>query len=532
MIERKIQTEAYWREELEISDQDMEDLGTLVLEVERPLSCSELTRSLIANYGQREEDWIRRQLAKGTVYRPNGSFSVGDGVVFPHLDFAVGTVAGLRDGYNPEYDDFKVIAVQFEGTDGESRQFAAELKMPHKLAFPDDTSWGEQFSVSPGALFDRYGSMAMIKLEERLQTDPGFVEFRGAWLATAMVADIHVGHLNIAEAMLDVHGELLSADELMVELDLPEEIPQAVKAFSLNQAMSQDARFDDVGDKAQVIWSLRRWEPMPVLLLPDRLTFEAVAYDRTGLDVTHLQLEREIDDEASRLMAAPTAADATALTLLLGYPHWRLGTLPVTARASAFFPEGSPEQHTRITFVDQANSVEFPGWVVRAHGFVYGLEEWYRSNNIPVGAYVKLERTKDPHRVAVGFIPRRMQREWVRVVSKNSDGALEFRLQKRPIACEYDEFCLLDEGDRAVTDALWQEEQKRDRSLDELVMLVFLELAKLSPSGLVHAKTLYTAMNVFRRCTPGVVFATLFRLPQFVTTGGGYWLFQERADAV
>jgi len=42
----------------------------------------------------------------------------------------------------------------------------------------------------------------------------------------------------------------------------------------------------------------------------------------------------------------------------------------------------------------------------------------------------------------------------------------------------------------------------------------------------VHGKTLYTAVNVLRRCPPGLVFATLFGVRGFITTGDGYWVLQ------
>jgi hypothetical protein len=248
--------------------------------------------------------------------------------------------------------------------------------------------------------------------------------------------------------------------------------------------------------------------------------------------VTHLQVEREIDVEASQVIAPPTAADARALTLLLSYPHWRCGTLPLTARTRALFPKGNPGQLTGITFVDGRNNSEFAGWVVHDHGYVAGLGDWYASNDILAGSYVRLERTDDPHRVAVDVIPRRMQREWVRVVSRDARGELAFEMQKRPVACEYDEFCVMDESDRETVDKLWATEQTRDRSLDQIVTAVYLELAKLNPGLSVHAKTLYAGVNVIKRCPPGLLFATLFAIPRLVTSGDGYWMLEEGTDTL
>jgi hypothetical protein len=119
-----------------------------------------------------------------------------------------------------------------------------------------------------------------------------------------------------------------------------------------------------------------------------------------------------------------------------------------------------------------------------------------------------------------------MQREWTPMVIQNDEGELGFTMQKRPIACQYDELCLVDEPDRGVGDLLWAAEQERDRTLGELVHAVYLELAKLTPSVAVHAKTVYTAVNILRRCSPGEVFAALFRARDLVTTGDGYWIKQ------
>ena len=247
-------------------------------------------------------------------------------------------------------------------------------------------------------------------------------------------------------------------------------------------------------------------------------------------------MEREIDDEASTLMAPPTAADAASATILLGYAHWREGALPLTDRTRTFFPEGAEGQHTLITFVNRTSGEpSFPGWVVHSHRYVYGLQDWYQANDVLPGAFVKLERVEDAPvngaRLSVGIdlFPRRMQREWVHVAF-GEEGRVAFRLQKRPIAFEYDDLCVLDEHSRVEMDQLWAAEAERGRPLEQLVRQVFVDLVKLSANGMVHSKTVYSALNALRRCPPGLVFATLFRLPEFVTAGDGYWIYQGGDD--
>jgi hypothetical protein len=124
-----------------------------------------------------------------------------------------------------------------------------------------------------------------------------------------------------------------------------------------------------------------------------------------------------------------------------------------------------------------------------------------------------------------------MQREWVRV-ALDRDGELGFQMEKRPIAYEYDELAVFDENDRTAIDALEQRERESERPLDELLRSLFLSLVSLGPNGMVHSKTIYGAVNVLRRCPPGLVFATLFRLPEFVTAGDGYWIYQGSTDVL
>jgi hypothetical protein len=81
--------------------------------------------------------------------------------------------------------------------------------------------------------------------------------------------------------------------------------------------------------------------------------------------------------------------------------------------------------------------------------------------------------------------------------------------------------------DEAIATELWESEQERGRSLDGIIQYVFLELAKLSPHGTVYAKTLYNAVNILKRCPPGRIFSTLFKLPHFVSVEEGSWMFNE-----
>ena len=211
MIEQRIQTNEYWQE-YTVSDQDMEEIGMLFLEAERPLSSRELGRALVESYCQREQSQVRRQLAQGAVYRPNGTFAVGDSLVFPHMGFALGQVVDLRPGHNPEHGAFTVITVEFQGNGskaggGKTRSFAAELQGPHKLAVSDELSWESEFTLSPDDLYRSFGELVEDELQDRLDAEPGYWSFRGKWLPASVGVDVHVGLLNIAEAVIDIQGK-------------------------------------------------------------------------------------------------------------------------------------------------------------------------------------------------------------------------------------------------------------------------------------------------------------------------------------
>jgi hypothetical protein len=59
------------------------------------------------------------------------------------------------------------------------------------------------------------------------------------------------------------------------------------------------------------------------------------------------------------------------------------------------------------------------------------------------------------------------------------------------------------------------------------MLRVVPELTKLSPQATIHAKAVYSAVNILKRTPPGPVFAHLSTEPRFVPMGGGYWTYDE-----
>jgi hypothetical protein len=338
----------------------------------------------------------------------------------------------------------------------------------------------------------------------------------------SLLADVGIAHLHLAEAVLDMHsGGPLTTQSILKEIGLPKEANPRLQAFSLDHALFQDERFDEVGPAGQVLWYLRSMEPEEVRTAPERLRYETLEYDWQALTDELLALEQEIDDELSNLRSPANPADS--VTFSLNFPHRRVGTLPLNSRLRHLFPTAYEAPHILMTLVDGQTDEEMPGWVVREHRYVYGLADFYRRHKLPVGAYLTVRRTDDPSRVVVDFMAHRPHTEWIRLAVPLSDNRLRFENHKRLIGAEYDDLMVLGADDLKGVDALWMSTLQPARNLVDTLRDLIAELARLTPQHTVHAKTLYSAVNVVRRCPPGPLFAALVTRPEFEHVGGPYW---------
>ena len=524
MIQRATQTPEYWGNSFSITNEDLEHLLNLFFEDELPRTDDELALAVVRRHCQREEAAVSRELAKGTLYQPKHVYEVGQRLVFPALDYIVGNVVAVRDGQNPEVGPFQVIQVQFEGQP--ERAFAANFSCAHRLneesagTMPQD---GESLR-SPEDLYHLYGANVHAQLVAALENRTDFVWLFGKWFPSGLLADVNVGHLNLAEAVLDMAGGgPLPTEVLLRDVGLPHEINKQLQEFSLNYTLYKDERFDEVGPAGQVLWFLRRLEPPEVLYPPRRLMYEPVACRRELLDEALLRIESELADEWSELAAPDELPDE--ITFALTFPHRRVGTLPLTPTIASFFPSGRTRR-IRFMFEDARSGQRWPGWVVREHRYVFGLDIWYEANDVPVGGWIQLVRSDEPGIVIIDLQSRRPKREWVRVATVK-DSKLIFEMLKRQMTCEYDELMVAAVDNPASADELWVRTEEQRRPLAGLIQDLFPQLARLSPQGTVHAKTLYSAVNILRRIPPGPVFTDIVTHPAFRAVGNGYWVARE-----
>lgn len=524
MIQLRTQTAEYWERDYRLTSQDVSYVYDRILDRGAPMSLGELAAMQMERISRREQESLQADLSRGSVYQPKDLYQVGDTLIFPALDLALGKVVSTRVGRNPEYGEFTVIRVQMEGGD-KVREFASGLSGNHALNRTDGQSdlLASADLLSGAELTERYGAIVEQRIAGVLEKNEAFARFRGEWFVRDMLVPIGPGHLNIAEALIEVKGKPLPTPELAADLDLPAEVSEEIRNLSVNFALQADERFDNVGDSGRDIWYLRRLTPEQVVNPPIRLAISSEPYDRRSIAPDLLLVEREIDDEGSVEAGGGPPRPVYRLTMTLSYPHWRAGTLPLTARTRGMFPEATA-RHSPVVLIDGQTGDRMQGWVVPGAGFVYGLEAWYRRHNLPAGTVLKLERARDPRVITVDFEPQRLQGLWFKIAAVQN-GKLTFQMRKQQVACRYDDLMAIGGEDAEALDQLWTEVDARGDSLFEIMVDIMPELVKLSPQGTVHAKTIYSAVNILKRTPPGPIFALLTVEPCFEAVGGGYWTF-------
>lgn len=518
MIQPRTQTAAYWGSDFTLTESDIEQIYNHFIEEERPQTVKQIAYSIMAYHVAEEANNVRRLLSGRKVYQPQASYNVGDELVFPVLGFAHGTVKGIRSGYNPKDGQFQVIEVEM---DGSVREFAAEFSAEHRLNVEDGSGFEALENVDLDQLFALYGDVVQDKVTQALESHNEFVRLGDVWFVKQLMAEVNVGHLHLTEAILEIHnGGPLTTEEILPQLDMDTGVDKEVLIFSLNYHLLQDERFDEVAPQGKVAWFLRRMEPESVLQIPSRLVYRSIPYDRALISPQLRLLERELDDEWSNL-ESPSGVHPVVFTLL--FPHRYAGTIPLSARIRPLFPpSSSPRQ--RILLLDDETEEEIVGWIVQEGRYIYGLTDWYEKNGIPIGGFVHLQPGPEPGIVKLGFDRRRAQREWVRLATA-VDNRIQFELKRRAIGCGFDDLMIVGTDTIAAIDALWRRAESHQRSVASLLAEIFPQLAGLNPQNTVHAKTLYSALNMLRRVPPGPMFAELVRHPAFQPVGDHYWKF-------
>ena len=510
----------YWTD-LQITQQDVEYLHNHLFELETPLTARELVAVFINQRVNAERlDTQQRRQAGGKTYLPRESYYVGDDLIFPALNWKHGKVIATRPGANPEIGTFDVLTVDLGN--GSERLFASNLP---NHALNDQPVTVEEDGYDSEDILRTHGSSLEIKIESAFQADDELVRIAGRWFPRALLVDVNVGHLNLAEAVLDMAGgEPLPTSALLKDVALAEGVNLKLAEFSLNLALQEDERFDEVGPAGKVLWCLRRLEPEEVREAPIYLRYSPVEYDRSSLSSQMVNLEAQLDDELSEVQAKVNA-DIKEVTVSLIFPHLRAGTLPLSTRVRPLFPTAYESPRVRFTLVDGKTKQKMPGWVVREHGYVFGLRDWYKANDLIPGSLVRIRRGDLPGEVIIEAKTYRSTKDWVRTVLVGADGGVVFAMLKQSVSAEFNDRMAFAIPSVEGVDQFWV--QEKQRPFEKLVADLIREMSKLTPQGHVHAQELYSAVNIVRRVPPAPLFALLSNDPQFTHVGDLHFRLSE-----
>ncbi|MEA3406563.1 MAG: hypothetical protein U9R48_00600 [Chloroflexota bacterium] len=521
----KTQQEAFWRDEYQVSEEDLDLITGLILDEGTPQSLDVLTSAVILHHFHQEQEEVLRQAEKGVIYRPADEYRVGDELVFSALDFAVGEVVGVREGDNPRYEPFNVVRVDFGG---EEREFASGFGHVHPLNRPVEeliSGTGEEMDEAELLrLFEHYVACA---LEPALEENKDFMRFGDSWFLSALLPEIHVGHLNLAEAIIYEAGEPVRAEEMVEDLELEGGSVDA-QIFALNRALGEDERFDDVSLDDAPAWYLRALEPEAIY---ERPRVHEVGYGAEGgeyVGLTMLDMIEEIGDELDDVETI-ILEEVSDIHFEVVFPHLQAGTMPATRQFMRHLPSDTGH-HFSVTFVDGSTKEHMKVWVVPEEGYVCGLGDWYAQMGMCVGGRVTVSALEDPLTFKISVTPQRGRgSNWVRSVSVDNE-RLVLQMQRANIAVDCDPNMMVNIPNPQEIVRLMERTAESDPPLGSLVRTAIRELVKLSSRGVVHAKAIYSVVNLLRRTGAVPIFSELTRNACFDPVGEGFWAYDSELE--
>ena len=519
---------SYW-ENLDIIPDDLQHLSTYLFETEIPLTIQELSKVLILY--RREQ--IKRQeasleAASGLPYQPKNTYQIADKIRFPELDDKVGVVISLRESVNPSMPPFQVAEIEFE--DGSIRKFATQLDA-HDL---NENVYRQKSSTDESieSIMLLHGKLVNQKLRAALDNQSELVRIGDTWFPQSLLIDLGPGYLNIAEAILDsLAGGPLSIDELMEQLEIGANTNnKKLLAFSLNYALQEDPRFDEVGTTGKFSWFLRRLEPEEVQNKPLYLIADQPKTIDQELPEEFFNLLYDLDDELSFTIEEINDVErADTVSVTLTYPHWRAGSLPVTPNTNQVFPSALESQNVKIAFIDEQSQSTISAWLVREGNYVIGLRDWFEEKNLIPGSIIDVTATSDPGLLKISPQRKRTNKEWIKTVLVGADGGLVFALLRQPIYAGFNERMAIAIPDMAGLDAAWKSRQSKAPTLKSDVMRMMSDLSKLNNQRHVRFIDLYAAINIFRRTTPMDLLDVLISNEDFFHVGDNYFHITEKA---
>ncbi len=495
---------------INIDENDLDLIYNRLLEKEIPMTPLQLAGSVIESrikkYKQKADE---DSVSEDQYYRPRKVYKAGDEIEFPLNDGAKGVVESVRPGVNPALGDFSVITVVME--DGSKKNFASGLAS-HKLNDYDYDNPDPKLTDSKH-VFKKFGRQIGKKIAAILSANEDLVRIGSFWFPQALLTEVNPGYLNLAEAVLEMEeGRPLTTEEILEQIDYPVDSNSELTIFSFNYAMQRDNRFAEVGPSWTILWTLREMQPEDVRKIPMTLKVNEISLPQNYESIDFEAIPNgNIQDELEENLLVEPLETVDSFRVCVSYPHWKAGTLPLIGSLQSIFPTANETDNVIFTFRDARNSETFPGWVIISKNYVCGLKQWYRNNGIIPGSIFNVKRTEDPGIIEVELIPPRASKDWIRSFIVDTKNHFSFVTNQHKVTTEFDERMAIYVENSPRLDTFWEANNRKESNVSKQLELVFRELSKDNPQGIIHFNELYAAMNMLRRIPPRLLYAILMQ---------------------
>ncbi|HET59336.1 MAG TPA: hypothetical protein ENN32_03105, partial [Chloroflexi bacterium] len=277
----KQKTASIWKD-FHVDPPDIEFIYNWLLEKESPQTLHSITTALVENRISQKKAAIQKKNKNLHVFRPVETYETGDQLTFSYFDMQPGKVVSKRSGSNPDHGVFEIIAVEFEN--GEQREFATGIEdhILNEFSLMDENDP----DLDPEIVMQTYGDRLTDTTHHQIVASGSFGNIAEQWFPEALLIDINAGHMNLAEAVLDFTGDTpVSTADIIEQIGLKDS-NQALLEFSLNIALQNDPRFDEVGPSGDILWYLTSREPKEINEHPSVL--QSILIDESS--------KNEIDD--------------------------------------------------------------------------------------------------------------------------------------------------------------------------------------------------------------------------------------------
>lgn len=484
-----------------LSQSDLDFIYNFLLEKETPLSTNEIAEAVVNERIRILKNEFKKSASLlGRIYRPSETYQSGEKVTFTQQENQVATVISVRDGHNPDFPSFQVTTFRFE--DGTEKEFATVVEN-HKLNALDPIQAAFPGFLPPEETLSKFGKSIRKTIRRELGGSEDLVCISDFWFPSALLADVNLGFLNLAEAVMEMeNGVPVVTSKILEMIEYPADSNTALTEFSFNYALKNDERFDEVGSLGKILWTLNSLEPEDVRKVPMTLRYTPTSYakyvDDIDLDCAEYQIHDELDtDSLEQPYHAPEFFD-----ICITYPHWKAGTLPLLGSVVEIFPSAMEAKHYVFDFIDEANGEKFMGWIIREENYVSGLKPWYRANKIIPGSLIRIRPGNDSTEVIISKIPARSQKDWIRTAQFDAKGRLFFETRQQPVTTAFDERLAIYVENSPNLDATWENFNKKDVKIERLIKQIFREITRENPQGIIHFSELYAGLNLVHRIAP------------------------------